>query len=82
MFADDENETVYENIFGIAITVFSNIDRALSWMNAPCKELGGEVPIYMLETDAGIQQVKAELDRILNSPVKKTPKALQQDLEL
>jgi putative toxin-antitoxin system antitoxin component (TIGR02293 family) len=47
-----------------ATIVFKDIDRALSWLNAPCHALGDQIPIHLFETADGIKLVMATLDRM------------------
>jgi putative toxin-antitoxin system antitoxin component (TIGR02293 family) len=47
-----------------ASTVFQDIDRALSWLNSPCHDLGDQIPIHLFETADGLKVVKATLDRM------------------
>ena len=54
----------FEEVVKKALTVFKDIDRALSWLNAPCNDLGAQVPIHLFETDEGIKLVMDTLDHI------------------
>jgi len=54
----------HEDVVQKAISVFRDIDRALSWLNAPCNELDDQIPIHLLETADGVKLVMDMLDRI------------------
>jgi len=47
-----------------AIEVFENIDTARKWLKRPNQALGGIVPLDILDTDAGTEQVEELLNRI------------------
>jgi putative toxin-antitoxin system antitoxin component (TIGR02293 family) len=56
----------FEEVVKKATTVFKDIDRALSWLNAPCHALGEQIPIHLFETADGIKLVMSTLDRMGN----------------
>ena len=47
-----------------AETVFENAQTATKWLKRPNRALNGKVPIDLLDTDAGTQEVVELLDRI------------------
>jgi putative toxin-antitoxin system antitoxin component (TIGR02293 family) len=47
-----------------SIEVFENIDTARKWLKRPNQALGGIVPLDILDTDAGTEQVEELLNRI------------------
>jgi putative toxin-antitoxin system antitoxin component (TIGR02293 family) len=47
-----------------AVEVFENIDTARKWLKRPNQALGGIVPLDILDTDAGTEQVEELLNRI------------------
>lgn len=47
-----------------ATEVFENQQKARRWLHKPCRALGGEVPLSLLDTPIGIQAVEQELTRI------------------
>lgn len=51
-------------VFVRAAEVFDNQDKARRWLHKPCRALGGEVPLSLLDTPLGIQTVENELSRI------------------
>ncbi|MBV9033783.1 MAG: DUF2384 domain-containing protein [Acidobacteriaceae bacterium] len=44
--------------------VFSNREKALSWMRKPKKRFGGETPMQMLQTEAGARLIEQMLIQI------------------
>ena len=44
--------------------VIEDRDRAIAWLKSPNRALGGQVPIELLDTDAGSEQVVEILTRI------------------
>jgi putative toxin-antitoxin system antitoxin component (TIGR02293 family) len=44
--------------------VFEDRDRALEWLKAPNRALGGTVPLDLLDTDAGTELVDEILHRV------------------
>lgn len=51
-------------IIELATEVLCNEQQALDWLRAPQHGLGERVPLDLLATDAGTEQVEAELQRI------------------
>ena len=51
-------------IYTFAIEVFENTETAWKWLQQSNRALGGAVPIQLLETDSGTEQVTAVLNRI------------------
>lgn len=47
-----------------AVEVFESEETARKWLNRPNRALGGEVPLNLLDTDAGAEQVDELLTRI------------------
>lgn len=52
------------NIVAYADTVFEEHTRTLRWLNSPNRALGGKIPMDLLDTDVGTQQVEEILHRI------------------
>jgi len=44
--------------------VLEDRDRAIAWLKSPNRALGGQVPLELLDTDAGSEQVMEILTRI------------------
>lgn len=51
-------------ILARAQEVFGSDDRARRWLAAPCRALGGKVPVELLDTDLGAKTVDDEITRI------------------
>jgi uncharacterized protein YPO0396 len=70
VLSDDEPVTMakYVNhlskIYAHALEVFDNSTTVWSWLNRPNRALGGAVPLELLETDSGTEQVDTILGRI------------------
>ena len=47
-----------------AVEVFEDENNALAWLKHPCRALGDELPINLLDTFSGIEIVSNELIRI------------------
>jgi putative toxin-antitoxin system antitoxin component (TIGR02293 family) len=47
-----------------AFAVFGAEDKAAAWLRRPNRALGGELPIDLLDTDAGARQIEEILGRI------------------
>jgi putative toxin-antitoxin system antitoxin component (TIGR02293 family) len=47
-----------------AARVLGAKDKAVRWMSTPNRAMGGSVPVEMLDTDLGTQEVEAALGRI------------------
>jgi putative toxin-antitoxin system antitoxin component (TIGR02293 family) len=56
-----------DRIYQLAIAVFGDADLAAKWMKRPSRPLVDELPLHLLDTDAGTQQVERELLQIQNS---------------
>ena len=56
-----------DRIFSLAVEVFGDQDKAAQWLKRPSRALGNEVPLQLLDTDAGTQQVERELRQIEHS---------------
>lgn len=55
---------VNEDVLWRAIEVLCNHDRAVLWLNTPCPELGGALPILLTRNTAGIELVLATLEKM------------------
>jgi len=66
LFAPDESDRLLRlaRVFVHALRVFDDRDKAARWMTRPNRALGGVVPMSLLDTDIGVQQVDEELGRI------------------
>lgn len=51
-------------VLAYAERVFSNREKALSWMRKPKKRFGGETPMHMLQTEAGARLIEEMLTQI------------------
>jgi putative toxin-antitoxin system antitoxin component (TIGR02293 family) len=51
-------------IYTLAVEVFGDSDKAARWMKRPSRALANELPLKLLDTDAGTQQVEQELRQI------------------
>ena len=51
-------------ILAKAIDVLGEKRKAVHWLTSPNRALGGEIPVALLDTSAGVQEVEAVLDRI------------------
>jgi putative toxin-antitoxin system antitoxin component (TIGR02293 family) len=51
-------------IVALATRVLGSKDKAVRWMNTPNRAIGGPVPVEMLDTDLGTQEVESVLGRI------------------
>src|SRR5260370_993058 len=47
-----------------AINVLGDKKKAVHWLTTPNRALGDEVPLTLLDTSAGIQEVESVLDRV------------------
>lgn len=65
-FTPVESDRLYRiiRIVKMAEETFGDSDRATTWMKTPNRGLGGDVPLYILNTDIGTQQVEEILQRI------------------
>jgi putative toxin-antitoxin system antitoxin component (TIGR02293 family) len=53
-----------DRIYGLAVEVFGDSGKAAEWLKRPSRALGKELPLTLLDTDAGAQQVERELRQI------------------
>lgn len=62
-----ESDRLYRvaRITALAFEVFGDEDKARIWMKRPNDVLDGDIPLYLLETEIGANQVSDELLRIL-----------------
>ncbi len=51
-------------IYSLAVDVFGDREKAAEWLKRPSRALGRELPLRLLDTDAGTQQVERELRQI------------------
>jgi putative toxin-antitoxin system antitoxin component (TIGR02293 family) len=51
-------------IQGLAQQVFGDSEKAAGWLTTPSRALGGEVPLFLLDTDLGTERVQQELRQI------------------
>jgi putative toxin-antitoxin system antitoxin component (TIGR02293 family) len=65
-FTPVESDRLYRiiRIVKLAEETFGDSDKATEWMKTPNRGLGGDVPLYILNTDIGTQQVEEILQRI------------------
>jgi putative toxin-antitoxin system antitoxin component (TIGR02293 family) len=53
-----------DRIYTLATEVFGNSEKAAQWLKRPSRALAKELPLGLLDTDAGAQQVERELRQI------------------
>ena len=53
-----------DRIYTLAVEVFGDGDKAAQWLKRPSRALANELPLKLLDTDAGTQQVERELRQI------------------
>ena len=53
-----------DRIYALAVDVFGDGEKAAEWLKRPSRALGKELPLRLLDTDAGTQQVERELRQI------------------
>ncbi len=53
-----------DRIYRLATSVFGEEKKAAEWLKRPSRALANELPIKLLDTDAGTQQVEQELRKI------------------
>jgi putative toxin-antitoxin system antitoxin component (TIGR02293 family) len=51
-------------VYARAVEVFEDEERALEWLQAPIVALGGQIPMSLLDTSAGVDLVLTELGRL------------------
>ena len=66
-FTAIESDRLYRvaRITALAFEVFGDKDKARIWMKRPNDVLDGDIPLNLLETEIGANQVEDELQRIL-----------------
>ncbi|MEM9593115.1 MAG: antitoxin Xre/MbcA/ParS toxin-binding domain-containing protein [Acidobacteriota bacterium] len=65
-FQATESDRLYRvaRVLAHARAVLGTMPLAAQWMTRPNRALGGEEPIYLLDTDIGVQEVDDALGRI------------------
>jgi putative toxin-antitoxin system antitoxin component (TIGR02293 family) len=53
-----------DRIYQLAVSVFGDEKKAAEWLKRPSRALNNELPLRLLDTDAGTQQVEQELRQI------------------
>lgn len=53
-----------DRIYTLAVEVFGDGEKAAQWLKRPSRALANELPLKLLDTDAGAQQVERELRQI------------------
>lgn len=53
-----------DRIYALAIDVFGDRRKAAAWLKRPSRALGNELPLQLLDTDAGTERVERELRQI------------------
>ena len=53
-----------DRLYTLAVEVFGDAKKAADWLKRPSRALGKELPLRLLDTDAGAQQVERELRQI------------------
>ena len=53
-----------DRIYTLAIAVFGDGEKAAQWLKRPSRALANQLPLELLDTDAGTQQVERELRQI------------------
>jgi putative toxin-antitoxin system antitoxin component (TIGR02293 family) len=53
-----------DRIYTLAVDVFGDGEKAAQWLKRPSRALANELPLKLLDTDAGTQQVDRELRQI------------------
>ena len=56
-----------DRIFQLAAEVLGDKEKAAQWLKRPSRALDNELPLKLLDTDAGSQQVEQELRQIEHS---------------
>ena len=52
------------SVLAQAIIVLGDTRKAVHWLSTPNRALGGEIPLALLDTSAGKQEVETILDRV------------------
>ena len=53
-----------DRIYALALDVFGDTEKAAAWLKRPSRALGNELPLQLLDTDAGTERVERELRQI------------------
>lgn len=53
-----------DRIYSLALDVFGDKQKAAAWLKRPSRALGNELPLQLLDTDAGTERVERELQQI------------------
>lgn len=53
-----------DRILQLATDVFGSSDKAVGWLKRPSRALDAQMPLQLLDTDAGTQRVERELRQI------------------
>lgn len=53
-----------DRIYSLAVEVFGDGEKAAQWLKRPSRALANELPLELLDTDTGTQQVERELRQI------------------
>ncbi len=61
---ESEKITRMARIFALTAETFQNTQKAQAWLRRPSRPLGGQVPLDLLDTEAGARLVEDELIRI------------------
>jgi putative toxin-antitoxin system antitoxin component (TIGR02293 family) len=62
--ATSERILLLADLYSYGLKVFEDKGRLNAWLKQPCKALGGNLPIDIMDTIYGLQEVKNELGRI------------------
>jgi putative toxin-antitoxin system antitoxin component (TIGR02293 family) len=62
--AESDRTVRLARVYGIAVEMIGNADKAAEWLRTPNRALGGAVPIDQLDTDLGSREVENILGRI------------------
>jgi putative toxin-antitoxin system antitoxin component (TIGR02293 family) len=64
--AADESDRLYRvaRVAAQAVTALGSEEKAAAWLRRPNRALNGELPIRLLDTDVGAQQVEDVLGRL------------------
>ncbi len=63
-FKQETRELRISRIYAMALDVFGDEQKAAIWLNRPNRALGNELPLQLLETEAGTERVERELRQI------------------
>jgi putative toxin-antitoxin system antitoxin component (TIGR02293 family) len=61
-----ESDRLYRvaRVFAFSVDTLGDVEKARTWMKSPNRGLGGEIPLTLLDTDIGAQQVEDVLQRL------------------